>query len=70
MSNLDDVIVFHMGTALKNSSIVTNGGRVLTIVAVDNQLLKAVSKATLLCSSVSFDGAHYRKDIGQKGVSR
>ena len=62
--------VFHCGTALKDGNVVTNGGRVLIVVVLAEQLISAVALATRACGDIEFDGRQYRKDIGHRGVSR
>lgn len=69
ISGLDDVnqaIVFHAGTALSNSGIVTNGGRVLGITALGSDIKKARSHAYAQAEKIYFDGMQYRTDIGIK----
>ena len=61
-----DVIVFHSGTALTGGSVVTNGGRVLGITAVAEDLESAIGKAYAATGGISFEGCHYRRDIGRK----
>ena len=63
---VDDAIVFHAGTTLKDGNVVTNGGRVLNIVAQGDSLKAAIDKAYLQCAKVSFQDNYYRKDIGQR----
>jgi phosphoribosylamine--glycine ligase len=65
-----DVIVYHAATALKNGKVVTVGGRVLGVTALGANLDAAVHRAYEAVSRVSFDGMHYRKDIGQKALAR
>ncbi len=70
MSGLDEnggvkgAIVYHAGTKLENGKFYTNGGRVLGVTAVDDTLDGALKKAYEAVEKISFDGAHYRKDIG------
>lgn len=70
ITNLDkdtvDTFVFHAGTLKKSNSIVTNGGRVLGVTAIDDSLKKAINTAYKRVKTISFDKAHYRTDIGQK----
>jgi phosphoribosylamine---glycine ligase len=63
-----DTFIFHAGTALEDGKIVTNGGRVLSIVALDHSMRRAIEKAYNRVSTVRFDGMHYRKDIGVKAL--
>ena len=58
--------VFHAGTANRNSKIVTNGGRVLGVMASDKDLPAAVNRAYKLVQRIRFDGVTFRKDIGAK----
>ena len=70
MSGLDEkggvegAIVYHAGTKLENGKFYTNGGRVLGVTAVDDTLEGALKKAYEAVEKISFEGAHYRKDIG------
>jgi phosphoribosylamine---glycine ligase len=66
----DGVVVFHAGTALRDGALVTNGGRVLNVTATGNDLAAAVQKAYTAVSTIRFAGAHYRSDIGKKGLNR
>ena len=65
-----DVVVFHAGTDIKNGKLVTSGGRVLTVTAVGDTLKEAKEKAYRAVEKIHFEGAHYRKDIGDKGIKR
>jgi len=58
--------VFHAGTALKGSQIVTNGGRVLGVTALGKDLQAAQAAAYAAVEKIQFEGAHYRRDIGAK----
>lgn len=70
MSGLDEkgqvegAIVYHAGTKLEKGKFYTNGGRVLGVTAVDDTLEGALEKAYKAVEKISFEGAHYRKDIG------
>jgi len=59
-----DGMVFHAGTKEADGKIVTNGGRVLTITAMDASLGSALQKSYENISRVYFDKCYYRKDIG------
>jgi len=65
-----DVVVFHAGTDLKEGKLVTAGGRVLTVTAVGDTLPEAKEKVYKAVKKIHFEGAHYRKDIGDKGIKR
>ena len=69
-ARVKDVVVFHAGTAMKNGSVVTNGGRVLGVTALGNTVTDAIERAYQAVSKIKWDGAHYRSDIGQKAVKR
>jgi phosphoribosylamine--glycine ligase len=60
-----DVMVFHAGTKLGATpwEVLTNGGRVLTVVAMGKTLAEARAKAYDNASRITFEGCHYRKDI-------
>lgn len=62
---LDGLTVYHAGTAIKDDKLVTNGGRVLGVTALDTTLEKALEKAYAGVNQINFDGAHYRTDIGK-----
>lgn len=59
------VTCLHAGTRLVPGGLVTNGGRVLNLVATADTLAEAVAKAYGAVGSVSFAAMHYRKDIGK-----
>lgn len=61
--------VFHAGTALKDGRVVTSGGRVLTVTAVQENLVSALEEARKGLAAIKFEGAVYRKDIGFRAVA-
>jgi phosphoribosylamine--glycine ligase len=65
---LPDTKVFHAGTALKDSQIVTNGGRVLGVTAWAKDLKSAQAAAYTAVEIIHFDGAHFRRDIAAKAL--
>ena len=72
-SSLKDVIVFHAGTRLTRTvgltpQIVTNGGRVLGVTAMADDIKSAIEKVYAAVGLISFDGMHYRQDIGRKAI--
>jgi len=67
---LGDVKVFHAGTTMKNGQVVTDGGRVLGVTAVGDELADAIDRAYEAVSLISFQGAHYRKDIAARALNR
>lgn len=62
-------LVFHAGTKLVQGRLVTAGGRVLAVTAVNRNLRDARSQAYRGVHTIHFNHAHYRKDIGRKAVS-
>jgi phosphoribosylamine--glycine ligase len=65
---LEDVVVFHAGTAMRDGSVVTAGGRVLCVTGVDDDLPGALERAYEGVAVLSFEGAYYRTDIGRRGI--
>ncbi len=63
-------MVVHAGTKMQNGKLVTAGGRVLGVVGVGKDLQAALDKAYEGCAKIHFDGAFFRKDIGQKGLAK
>ncbi len=62
---VDGATVYHAGTKYENGKFYTNGGRVLGITASGKTLEDALGKAYSAVQKISFEGAHYRKDIGR-----
>ena len=67
-NRLDEVQVFHAGTALQGGKLVTAGGRVLSVAAHGATLQDAVARAYDAASRISFEGMHYRRDIAHRGL--
>lgn len=65
----ENVAVFHAGTSCKDGKFYTAGGRVLGVTAVEENMEKAISKAYAGIEKISFEGMHYRKDIGKKSIT-
>ncbi|MFH1825176.1 MAG: phosphoribosylamine--glycine ligase [Candidatus Firestonebacteria bacterium] len=66
VKKLKDIFVFHSGTARKDGKIVTNGGRVLGVTGIGDNLRQTVDKVYSAIDKIHFDGRHYRKDIAKK----
>ena len=62
--------VFHAGTRTGPKGIETSGGRVLGVTASGAALADAISRTYEAAGKICFEGMHYRKDIGRKGLSR
>ena len=65
---IDGAVVYHAGTAYRDGKFLTNGGRVLGVTACGATLGEALDRAYNAVERISFDGAHYRKDIGRIGI--
>jgi phosphoribosylamine--glycine ligase len=63
-------LVFHAGTKMDGSDLVTDGGRVLNVVGLGKGIKEAQDNAYKGVSKINFDGMHYRKDIGYRAVAR
>mgnify|MGYP002336151302 CR=1 FL=1 len=59
----EGALVFHAGTALRGDRLVTNGGRILGVTATGATVAEARERAYAGCERISFDGAHYRRDV-------
>ena len=62
------VTVFHAGTRLDGGKVVTAGGRVLGVTATAKDIPTAIKLTYSGVTKISFKGAQYRKDIGQKAL--
>lgn len=65
---LTDAQVFHAGTQLKDSKVVTSGGRVLCVTALGETVKFAQQQAYRIIEEIKFDGAQYRTDIGYRAI--
>lgn len=66
----ENTVVFHAGTKNAAGSIVTAGGRVLGVTAVDDNIRAARDRAYAAVENIKFDGAFYRKDIAWRALKR
>lgn len=62
--NVEESIVFHAGTKLKDNKVVTSGGRVMAITSFGNSIEEALEKSYKSIDKIHFDKMNYRKDIG------
>ncbi len=67
---LDDVIVFHAGTALRDGQVVTAGGRVLGVTALGSTMSAAVKRVYEAVDLISFEGMQVRRDIAARALRR
>jgi phosphoribosylamine--glycine ligase len=65
-----DAHVFHAGTSEANGNVVTNGGRVLCVTALGENVAQAQKRAYEVAADIQFDGMQYRKDIGYRAINR
>jgi phosphoribosylamine---glycine ligase len=70
VAELDNVYVFHAGTAVKEDKCVTNGGRVLGVTALGTTVKEAIDMAYRGVSRITWPGVQYRTDIGRKALDR
>jgi phosphoribosylamine--glycine ligase len=67
---MKDVMVFQAGTAQKGPDIVTAGGRVLGVTAMGDDIASAKSLAYQAVEKITFEGAHFRRDIADKAIAK
>ena len=64
----EDVAVFHAGTAVRDGQVVTNGGRVMSVVATGSTMAEARERVYAALPRISFEGMTYRTDIALREV--
>ena len=64
LDNVVDVLVFHAGTKVLGNNVVTNGGRVISITSLDNNIENALAKSNRAAENIIWKNKYYRKDIG------
>jgi len=69
-ARVDDVVVFHAGTKSEDGKVYTNGGRVLGVTALGKDINAARDRAYEAVRRIRFHRAHWRTDIGVKGIRR
>lgn len=65
---LNDAHVFHAGTTMQEDKVVTNGGRVLCVVALGDMVKHAQNHAYDIADKIHFDGSQMRRDIGWRAI--
>jgi phosphoribosylamine--glycine ligase len=65
-SEIPGIVIFHAGTKFEGGEYYTNGGRVLGVCASEENLDKTMAKIYKAVSGISFEGMHFRKDIGSR----
>jgi phosphoribosylamine--glycine ligase len=61
---VEDAVVFHAGTELKEGKVLTNGGRVMAVTAFGSNYKEALKKSYKNMEKLKFDKMYYRKDLG------
>jgi phosphoribosylamine---glycine ligase len=69
-AKLGGVKIFHAGTSRRDGAFYSSGGRVLGVTARATELQTAVERAYEACAKISFEGAHYRKDIAARALKK
>ncbi|MDH3622332.1 MAG: phosphoribosylamine--glycine ligase [Myxococcales bacterium] len=67
---LSNVTVFHAGTRLERDTVVTSGGRVLSVTAIGADIDQAAARAYEAADMIDFEGKHLRRDIGWRARTR
>ncbi len=70
IDNTPNAVVYQAGTKLQDGTLVTAGGRVLAVTSSGPTLEKAIETAYAAGANIHFEGMHYRRDIGRKGLAR
>lgn len=65
-AEMTGAVVFHAGTQRKHQILVSDGGRVLGVTAVGENLEQAIAQAYEAIESIQFEGMYYRRDIGYR----
>jgi phosphoribosylamine--glycine ligase len=66
---MDDVYVFHAGTRLLDTQIVSSGGRVLGVTALGDTIADAKRRAYEAVNGIRFENAYFRRDIADKAIA-
>ena len=67
---LGDVTVFHAGTDTRDGQLLTNGGRVLAVTGVDQDIPSAIERAYRAVDTITFENQYMRRDIGFQALAR
>lgn len=63
-------LIFHAGTSMSPSGLVTSGGRVIAATGLADTLTEAASKSREIANKIEFEGKQFRNDIGWRELSR
>jgi len=69
-AKLENVVVFHSGSAQVGGEILTAGGRVLGVTASGDNLEKALARAYKALAAINFEGMYFRRDIGHRALKK
>ncbi len=69
-ARVPDTFIFHAGTSMRDGKVVTSGGRVLGVTALGAGIREAIDRAYEAAGKISWEGVHFRRDIGQKALNR
>ncbi len=69
-AQMEELFVFHAGTAERGGKVVTSGGRVLGVTALGDTVQGAIDRAYRGVAAIAWEGVHYRRDIGRKALGR
>lgn len=64
LEQVQDVLLFHAGTKRVGDKLLTNGGRVLAVSALGDNLEEAIGRSLQAAERISFEGKYFRRDIG------
>jgi phosphoribosylamine--glycine ligase len=68
-ATVPDALIFHAGTSMRDGTLISGSGRVLTVVGRGTTYQAAIDAAYGAVARVSFDGMQYRRDIGRKAIA-
>jgi phosphoribosylamine--glycine ligase len=64
LDRVDGSRIYHAGTSIYDSSVITSGGRVLAVTSLASNMQRAIDKSLVNAERIQFEGKYYRKDIG------
>jgi len=68
--SLEGIQIFHAGTLNQGDQVLTNGGRVLGVTSLGDDIAQAVERAYQAVRRINWDGVYYRSDIGYRALKR
>ncbi len=68
VAQMKDIFIFHAGTEIKEGRVVTSGGRVLGVTGLGEDIPEAIERTYQAVKKISWEGVHYRTDIGRKAL--